>query len=280
MTIMLACQEQLLPGETLQQRFAAALDAGFDAIELRGRGDLALAARLPELRRARADGVVMPTVCVEMDHFIGDFDPDRAADAVRNLRSQLSVVAELGGAGVATPAAWGMFSRRLPPFEPPRSPAGDRAALVDALGRLGEHAAREGVSVFLEPLNRYEDHMVNRLDQAVDLCVAVGLPSVRVLADFYHMNIEEDEPCRALRAAGPWLGHVQASDSNRYQPGAGHLDWPALLGTLGDVGYDGYVALECRLRGDQRAALRQAARVLRRALPATTGEPVGREAAA
>jgi sugar phosphate isomerase/epimerase len=110
--------------------------------------------------------------------------------------------------------------------------------------------------------------MVNRLDQAVELCLAVGLPSVRVLADFYHMNIEEDEPCRALRDAAPFLGHVQASDSNRYQPGAGHLDWPALLGTLDRIGYAGWVALECRLRGEPMAALRQAASVLRLALAA------------
>ncbi|HET8681009.1 MAG TPA: sugar phosphate isomerase/epimerase, partial [Micromonosporaceae bacterium] len=66
MTILLACQEQLLPGTDLRGKFELATQLGFDAIELRGRGDLALAHRLPELRAARADGVVMPTVCVEM----------------------------------------------------------------------------------------------------------------------------------------------------------------------------------------------------------------------
>ncbi|RZU75064.1 sugar phosphate isomerase/epimerase [Micromonospora kangleipakensis] len=267
MAIPLACQEQLLPGASLSDKFALATTLGYQAIELRGRGDLAFARRLPELRRARADGVPMPTVCVDMDHFIGDFDPDRSRDAVRNLRSQLSVIAELGGIGAMTPAAWGMFSRRLPPFEPPRSPDGDRQVLVDALGELGEHARAEGVSLFLEPLNRYEDHMVNRLDEAVALCAAVGLPSVRVVADTFHMNIEEDDVHAALRAAAPYLGHVQVSDSNRYQPGAGHLDWPALLRTLHEIDYRGWLALECRLRGEPLAALRQAATVLTHAKP-------------
>ncbi|SCL72215.1 Sugar phosphate isomerase/epimerase [Micromonospora citrea] len=267
MTIPLACQEQLLPGTDLIQKYALATTLGYDAIELRGSGDLGLARRLPELRRARAAGVVMPTVCVEMDHFIGDFDPERSRDAVRNLRSQLSVIAELGGVGAMTPAAWGMFSRRLPPFEPPRSPAGDRQVLVDALGELGEHARAEGVALFLEPLNRYEDHMVNRLDDAVALCAAVGLPSVRVVADTFHMNIEEDDVHRALRAAAPYLGHVQVSDSNRFQPGAGHLDWPALVRTLLEIDYRGWLALECRLRGDPVRALHQAAAVLRHAQP-------------
>ncbi|MFG2104568.1 Sugar phosphate isomerase/epimerase [Micromonospora echinaurantiaca] len=267
MTIPIACQEQLLPGTDLIQKYALATALGYDAIELRGRGDLALARRLPELRRARAAGVVMPTVCVEMDHFIGDFDAERSRDAVRNLRSQLSVIAELGGVGAMTPAAWGMFSRRLPPFDPPRSPAGDRQLLVDTLGELGEHARAEGVALFLEPLNRYEDHMVNRLDEAVMLCAVVGLPSVRVVADTFHMNIEEDDVHRALRAAAPYLGHVQVSDSNRYQPGAGHLDWPALLRTLLEIDYRGWLALECRLRGDPVRALQQAATVLRHAQP-------------
>ncbi|MEU7846770.1 sugar phosphate isomerase/epimerase family protein [Micromonospora parva] len=266
-TIALACQEQLLPGANLIQKFALAAALGYQGIELRGRGDLAFARRLPELRRARAAGVVMPTVCVEMDHFIGDFDSARSADAIRNLRSQLSVIAELGGVGVMTPAAWGMFSRRLPPFEPPRPPDGDRQVLLDALGELGEHARAEGVTLFLEPLNRYEDHMVNRLDEAVALCATLGLPSVRVVADTFHMNIEEDDVHRALRAAAPYLGHVQVSDSNRYQPGAGHLDWTALVRTLLELDYRGWLSLECRLRGDPVRALQQAATVLRHALP-------------
>jgi sugar phosphate isomerase/epimerase len=81
-----------------------------------------------------------------------------------------------------------MFSLRLPPFKPPRSAEDDRHVLIEGLTELGEHAAREGVCVLLEPLNRYEDHMINRLDQAVDLCRTVDLESVCVMGDFFHMN--------------------------------------------------------------------------------------------
>ncbi|MFD0479841.1 sugar phosphate isomerase/epimerase family protein [Nonomuraea thailandensis] len=103
----LAVQEQLLPGRSLQEKFAFALDAGFDAIELRGKGDFHFAGRLTELKRALADGVEMPTVCVDMPHFIGDFDPAKRKDAIQQLRSQLTVIGELGGIGVMTPASWG-----------------------------------------------------------------------------------------------------------------------------------------------------------------------------
>lgn len=259
-----ACQEQLLPGDTLQQKWDFARDAGFDAIELRAKGDLHFQERLPELRGAQRDGVVMPTVCVDMLHFFGAFDADQRRDAIVQLKSQLSVIAELGGLGAQTPASYGMFSRRLPPFEPPRGAEEERAVLLEGLTELGEHARREGVSLFLEPLNRYEDHMVNRLDQAAELIRAVGLDSVRIGIDSYHMNIEEADPAGAIVAAAPYIGHAQVSDSNRFQPGAGHLDWPAWLAALHAIGYEGYLAAECRLTGDPVEAVRSIPALLRR----------------
>jgi sugar phosphate isomerase/epimerase len=266
--VRLAVQEQLLPGSTLQAKWEAALAWGFDGIELRGAGGHALQERLPQLRAAQRDGVVMPTVCVDMDHFIGDFDPGRRADAVANMATQLAVVGALGGVGAMTPASWGMFSRRLPPFTPPRSAEGDREVLLDALGRLGEVAVREGVLLLLEPLNRYEDHMVNTVAQAAELARATGLAGVAVGADTYHMNIEEADPLAALRADADRLGHVQLSDSNRLEPGAGHLDWAALLRCLEDIGYGGWLAFECRLSGDPARVLPRATAVLRSALRA------------
>jgi sugar phosphate isomerase/epimerase len=139
----------------------------------------------------------------------------------------------------------------------------DREVLVEALSELGEHAAREGVVVLLEPLNRYEDHMLNRLEQGVDLADAVGLDAVCVMADLYHMNIEEADPLAALLAAAPRLAHVHLSDSNRGQPFAGHVDWAAVLSTLRSAGYEGDLGLECRLHGEPAEALTEVARRLR-----------------
>ncbi|MGO4533868.1 sugar phosphate isomerase/epimerase family protein [Leifsonia sp. 2MCAF36] len=259
-------QEQHLPGETLEQKFETALAWGFDGIELRSRGDFHFAGRLSELKRAAAAGVVMPTTCVEMSHFIGAFDRELREDAIAQLSSQLSVMAEIGGTGVMTPGSYGMFSRRLPPFEPPRSPDEDRAILVDALSRLGEHAEREGVELFLEPLNRYEDYLVNTMAGAAALLREVGSPAVRIVADTYHMNIEEADPAAALLEVAPHIGHLQASDSNRLEPGAGHVDWALFGATVQAIGYERSIAIESRLSGDAEAVLPKVPPLLRRYL--------------
>ena len=264
----LSCQEQLLPGDSLQEKFEFAQRAGFQGIELRAKGDGHFAGRLPELRAAAHDGVVMRTVCPDTDHFIGDFDAGRRKDAIAQLRSQLSVIAELGGDGVLTPASWGMFSLRLPPFTPPRTPADDRKVLLEALYELSGHAAAEGVWLAIEPINRYEDYLLNRLEQAVDLAQeverAAGHGSVGVVADLFHMNIEEDDLAKAITAAGNRIVHVHVDDSNRLQPGTGHIDFAAVFGALAEIGYDGWLTLECRLRGEPETALAETARFLRR----------------
>ncbi len=261
--LRLACQEQLLPGATLQQKWDAALAAGFDAIELRGKGSGVFAARLSELTRARDDGVVMTSVCVDMAHFLGAFDADLRRDAVVQMREQLSTIAAVGGALAVTPASYGMFSRRLPPFDPPRSSGEDRRVLVDGFGELAEHAAAEGVRICLEPLNRYEDHMINTLGQAAEICTAVGSPAMGVCADTYHMNIEETDLAASLLQTGALLQHVQVSDSNRLEPGAGHLDWPVVLAALETAGFTAPLTYECRLSGPAAEILPRSTAFLR-----------------
>lgn len=260
----LACQEQLIPGDTLEEKWAFASETGFDGIELLGRGDFQFEKRLDELQSARQAGVVISSVCVAMDHFIGDLDPERRRDAIDNMESLLSVIAEVDGVGAITPASFGVWSNVLPPWEPsPRSPEDDRKVLIEAVTELAQHALPLGVAVLFEPLNRYEDHMVNRVEQAADICRAVGLESAKVMADSFHMNIEEDEVAMALRDGGQLIGHVHVADSARLQPGTGHIDWQGAMKALRSIDYDGWLAMECGIRGEPRDALPQVAGLLR-----------------
>jgi sugar phosphate isomerase/epimerase len=260
--VKLGVQERSLDGDSLVEKWRFATALGFDGIELRGGAEFA--DRLDELKAARAAGVVMPSVCVTADHFIGDFDADRRRDAVAIMKTLLSVIVEAGGFGAITPAAFGMFSTRMSRTPPPRSAAEDRAVLLDALAELGDHAQAVGGVLLLEPLNRYEDHMVNTLADAASLIRELGSPGVRLMADTFHMNIEEADPADSLRLHADVLQHVQVADSNRLEPGAGHYNWRATLGALTEIGYEGWLVLECRhLSGPPSAALMPVPGVLR-----------------
>jgi len=259
--VRLACQEHLLPGRDILERWEFAASAGFDGIELRGTDDWS--GRLDDLKAARDRGVVFSSVCLISDRFIGDLDAGRRREAVEHMKHLLSGISELGGVGAITPAAFGLTSRALPPFEVPRTEDEDRRVLLEALEELGEHADNEGTLVLLEPLNRYEDHMLNRLEEAVELSNAVERNSIKVMGDLFHMNIEEDDPGASIRRAEGYLAHVHLADSNRAQPGAGHNDFASAFRALREIGFDGYLAMECGIRGDAEMVLPQVVRYLR-----------------
>lgn len=243
--IRVSCQENLLPGGTDLDRWLFAADAGYSSVELRGQQDEALARRLPDLHRAAARGAVYRTVCVDMPFFVGAFAAEDRARAVRELRSQLRAIADLGGLGVVTPAAFGLFSRCLPPYDPPRTPEQERRDLVESLGEVAAYAASIGVRVLLEPLNRYEDHLVNTLDDARRVLAELPAGGAGLVADSFHLNIEERDVAASIAAHADAIAHVQISDSNRAIPGHGHLDWAGFLTALDGAGYRGELAVEC-----------------------------------
>lgn len=116
--------------------------------------------------------------------------------------------------------------------------------LRDQLGELAAVAAGCGRPLFYEPLNRYETDLFNTLGDTFRF-LDDGLPqNLKILADFFHMNIEETCSATALRLAGSRIGHVHFVDSNRQVPGRGQTDFGPLAETLKSIGYQGYLAVE------------------------------------
>lgn len=264
MSFRLAAQESTCEGDTLVEKMAFARSVGFDGIELSGRGDGVFVGRRDELIAARAAGVVMPSAVSHVDHFMGDFDPEKRRGAIDELKAMLTVLGSAGGGGIVAPHAFGLFSRHLPPFTPPRSDEDSRALLLEALTEVAEHAASVGSEVYLEPLNRFEDFVVNTLADSAWYVDEVASPGLSVIADTWHMSIEESDIGVAIREAGDRIHHVQLGDSNRLEPGAGHYDWDETLTALEDIGYDGWLAMECRLSGPSREILPRVASLLKR----------------
>lgn len=116
--------------------------------------------------------------------------------------------------------------------------------VADALNDLGEHARQYGVPLIYEPLNRYETHIANTVEAGVALLNTLSTPNVRLLADLFHMNIEEADIAAALKAGGRHIGHVHFVDSNRRPAGCGHLNFAPIVAALKQIGYTGYASAE------------------------------------
>jgi sugar phosphate isomerase/epimerase len=138
---------------------------------------------------------------------------------------------------------------------PPRPSEEDTRVLIDTLSQLEETSASCGSKLLLEPLNRYEDHMLNTLDQAGAIIEKGNLKHVLIMADFYHMNIEEADIARSILKWGRKIGHVHIADSHRYQPGDGHTDFVSGFRALNETGFGGTMAFECRILGDDQKGL-------------------------
>ncbi len=116
--------------------------------------------------------------------------------------------------------------------------------LAAALEELGAHAASRGQILIYEPLNRYETNLVNTIEAGVNLLNSLKTKNVRLLADLFHMNIEERDIAAALRAGAGHVGHLHLADSNRRAAGCGHTDLAPIAAALRETGYDGYASAE------------------------------------
>lgn len=190
-----------------------------------------------------------------------DPDPAERSAAKDLMRRRLDLAAALGAVGVLTVPQFGS-APRLPDLSPYKSAAElERELFVEQLEELAPAARDAGVPIFLEPLNRYEQHLVNRLEQGV--AFAEQVEGVEIMADFFHMNIEEADIAASIRAAGPHIVHVHVADSQRLQPGRGHLDFGPGFVALKEAGYDGYLGIECGVAGPYEESLVECAGLLR-----------------
>ncbi|MER3403106.1 MAG: xylose isomerase [Armatimonadota bacterium] len=256
----LACQESLVPGDSLQERMERLAEWGYEAIELWGSG---LKEHLAEVQHAlQQTAFKVSTLCAGYRGCLLDSNPQERALALHDLRDLLFMAGDLGAVGVITVPIFG--GPRVPDLRPIATPEQIETDLLCALlSDLAPTAEKAGTFILLEPLNRYETHFLRRLEQAVALCERVGHPHIKIMADLFHTSIEEANMPEAIRQAGKQIAHVHLADSNRLQPGHGHIDFRACFEALKAVGFNGYMALECSIAGDPKEALPQCAQFLR-----------------
>ena len=117
--------------------------------------------------------------------------------------------------------------------------------LAEACGELGEYAKQFNVPFIYEHLNRFETNLCNRVEESVALLNTLGNDhNVVILADLFHMNIEEVDICEAFRTGAELIGHIHFVDNNRRPIGGGHIDMVSVSAVIKEIGYDGYLSAE------------------------------------
>ncbi len=222
-------------GDRLEDRMAAAAAAGFTKVEI-----FTTANRdVPSLRKALDDngceliGVVTDPriqLCLEPNH-----------DAFREMFAQAAKDAEtLGCRNIVVPSGSAVPYLRRPM---------QLATVAKAIASVVPVAEVHGAMILLEPVNTRFDHpgvLFGMTEDAVSVIEQVNSPSVKLLYDVYHSISEREDPFTVLPQVARHLGHIQIADApGRGEPGAGKVDWQAVLGLIEQVGYKGPIGLEC-----------------------------------
>src|SRR5438094_5179190 len=249
-------QDRLVPGATLREKYDAARRYGFDALELSERP------AFDEARTAIREKIPVTAIAGGYRGWLIDPDPENVAAARAGIAELLGLAGELG-TGIVIVPIWGR-TRNLPGIATGRTPAADEALFLEGLRPLAERAERAGARIFIEPLNRYQNDICGTLADAARFRDAVNSPAVPVVGDTFHMNIEEADMAASLAEAGERLGYVQMADSQRFEPGAGHIDFTPIFSALAGMGYAGDIGIECAgLSGDAEIVLPRTAALVR-----------------
>jgi sugar phosphate isomerase/epimerase len=164
-------------------------------------------------------------------------DEGQRAKSVDYVKSVITMVSELEGEVVTlVPATVGKVV-------PDGTEEEEWQWVVEATKECFAYARGKGVRLAIEPLNRFETYLFNRAAQALALADAVD-PDCGVCLDAFHLNIEEEDIHDAIRLAGNRLFDFHVADNNRFAAGLGHLDWPKIVATLKEIGYDGALTNE------------------------------------
>jgi len=131
-------------------------------------------------------------------------------------------------------------TRLLPPEERKQQ----RAWAAESLREAADYAGERGVTLAIEPLNRFETDLVNTVEQALELLEMIDRENAGLMLDTFHMNIEEKSQRDAIRATGEKLFHFQVSENDRGTPGTGSVAWEDVWAGLSDIDYRGSIVIE------------------------------------
>lgn len=244
----IACTNAMAPGKTLTEKALFLKRCGFDGISVFE--DIASWNEEKEKELLNLKGNTGVEICEFC--FSGGFygklmsENEKTAEEAKKLYCKAIRIGNQIGAISEMEYQYGLFK------DPPlyhiyqKMSASQKTRFCSVFSELASELSG-GAMLLLEPINRYESEYLNTVEDNLEIIKEMELPGTGLLADIFHMSIEERDICESLRNAGTYIKHVHLGDSNRLLPGKGHLNWKEIFDTLKDIGYSGYVNLECAL---------------------------------
>ena len=233
---------------SLEESMRSAKDLGFDAIEIFPPSPEYFqtidAAKLAQQTGLEIAAVGTGAGWLKHKLSLADAEPQVRARAMEFLSLMLVAATQLQ----APMIIGSMQGRSVPGVSKTQA----KEFLREGLERLDAQAKAIGGNILYEPLNRYETDQCNTLAQGTDLIC--GLSSTKLLADWFHMNIEEADMVESILKAGTAIGHVHFADTNRLAVGSGHLSVQPLIDALGQIGYRGFLSAEVFPQPDSQSA--------------------------
>ena len=261
----LSCTNTMVPGRNLTEQAENLRKWGYEGIAVFMDYRSWNEQKYEELRRLQERTGIIPCEFAFSDELYGHLmDPDpKIRRACRNMYKEAATVCRELGAVTELEYEYGP-QNPLPLFHPyaQMSPQQEEDFLQMYRELLEPLADSEG-RMLIEGINRYESPFLNRLEDCKGVAERLNDSRAGVLADFFHMSIEEGNMAESIRKAGDSIRHVHLGDSNRLLPGYGSTDWDACLQALMEIGYEGFLNLECCVCGDPAVTLPKTSGYLR-----------------
>ena len=257
-------QTGLLPGDALIDKFRKAKQYGFEGIEAWGWD---LKGNVDAYKEAsKATGLPISSVCLGFEGCLLSPKPEerqKAVDGIVELLTLGDTINPDEGCHLVAPPIFG------PPQINDLSPLKSAVELeYELLILLCKEIARrvEGRKsiLLLEPLNRYEQHLLRRMTDTKRVVDAVGSPNIQAMFDFFHFNIEAPDIAKEIEESFDCIRHFHLASSHRMEPGTGHIAYEKYLPIIKKRGFKGYLVLECGLSGPADEVLPKSLQYLRR----------------